>query len=694
MRQRRYRSPEPCAAVGDEPLPTGTVCTILVRQSTAMQAERYVNSAEVNPSALVAEARRHGFDDAHIRLVEDDMGIGAYSTTIEDRPGLRRWLFEDLPKGESLVVLTSHEDRLFRDQHETEHNRFIAQAAKYGGWAICGRTVYNFRRRFDQDRFRWACRASKEFVEGHIKARLHPANQRSAMRGCYPGGQIHLGYIVDYDPRSPTYKHYIRYEPHAALVEERIYRTFAQLAQPTLAEVVRQWEREGLVWPFFGPEVDPRVPHVADASRTRDEARGGYVVDWRQVQNILTDVTYLGYRVRQDDYAKDAAGQPLLCHPALVDADLFWYCYDRLVAERPPWPWVPPRLTMLVPVARARRSPKVPPGTARFLAHGRVRCAVHGKAFSVDYDERHGSRLACNGATHHRAHGPLGCPVLPASHLEPTLCEAFVEQLTLDERDLAELARLIDQRVRVHDGQGVRLRRELTEAQTRLQRALEQGLREENALLAEELLAQAREAKLAIAAREADMAALSASQPISPRAWHLAQRVEWVAQRIRGTFLDWSREAQARVIGLGLEVAVLGYVNRRALGVWMRWQGGAESRREVLTEQGKRLVWSEDEKAALRRYYWRLTWDALHRTFPLRTRPALETCALELGVRRGRGPFVGEVPAVFGGQEVFNTMAEYGFPLRQGAIGEDSLMGTASARGATTRRRGRAARRR
>jgi hypothetical protein len=113
-------------------------------------------------------------------------------------------LSDDLPAGTSRVVLVSNEDRLFRDQHETEHNRFIAEAAKNSGWVICGETVYNFRRRFDQDRFRWACRAGREYVEGHIEARHHPANQRNAMRGRYPGGQSHSAYIVDYDPRSST----------------------------------------------------------------------------------------------------------------------------------------------------------------------------------------------------------------------------------------------------------------------------------------------------------------------------------------------------------------------------------------------------------------------------------------------------------------------------------------------------------
>ena len=121
MSRHRYQRPKPVDPEREQ-LPIDTLCTILTRQSTVGQAERNVFSAEVNPQDLVAIARRFGFDDEHIRIVDLDMGIGAYNTTIEDRPGLRAWLYNDLPSGRSCVVLVSTEDRLFRDRYETEHN--------------------------------------------------------------------------------------------------------------------------------------------------------------------------------------------------------------------------------------------------------------------------------------------------------------------------------------------------------------------------------------------------------------------------------------------------------------------------------------------------------------------------------------------------------------------------------------------
>lgn len=148
MRQTRYQQPSGSNPEQEE-LPLDTVCTILTRQSTVIQATRNTFSAEMNPQDLVGVALRLGFPLERIRVIDADMGIGAYSTTIEDRPGLRHWLYDLLPRGESRVVLVSQVDRLFRDRWEDQHNVFIRQVAKHGGWVICGGRVYNFRREFD-----------------------------------------------------------------------------------------------------------------------------------------------------------------------------------------------------------------------------------------------------------------------------------------------------------------------------------------------------------------------------------------------------------------------------------------------------------------------------------------------------------------------------------------------------------------
>src|SRR6476620_1588451 len=120
--QHRYQPPDSLTPDQDI-LPIDSVCVILTRQSTRAQKERNTFSAEVDPNTLIAEARRLGFADQHIQVLDWDMGKGAYNTTIEDRPALRYWLTELLPSGKSRVVLVSQEDRLFRDRTEIQVNR-------------------------------------------------------------------------------------------------------------------------------------------------------------------------------------------------------------------------------------------------------------------------------------------------------------------------------------------------------------------------------------------------------------------------------------------------------------------------------------------------------------------------------------------------------------------------------------------
>ncbi len=337
MRKNRYQPPD-ADDPGRDHLPLDTDCTILVRQSARAMQERNMDSAELHPDELVGIARDYwGFAPERIQVIDWDMGIGAYSTTIDMRPGLRHWLNDLLPGGKSRVVLVSQEDRLFRDRDEIDHNVFIKQVAQHGGWVICGHSVYNFQLDRDKENFRDACKYGKQYIERHVKRRLHPAIQRAAMAGRYAGGPVPWGYVVDYAPQSSTYKHFVPYEPHARLVAEQVFGYFAHLPIPSVVEVARHWAQEGLIWPFFSPDVDARRLRLVERTCTRDELRGGYQFHTQQVPLILTNVAYLGWRARNGQVARDDEGRPRVCHQPLVDESLFWWCYDHLMKERPPW---------------------------------------------------------------------------------------------------------------------------------------------------------------------------------------------------------------------------------------------------------------------------------------------------------------------------------------------------------------------
>jgi hypothetical protein len=663
VRKNRYQQPNGTTPE-HESFPLDTICTILTRQSTVVQGTRNVFSAEVNPQDLVAVAARLGFASERIRVIDADMGIGAYSTVIEDRPGLHKWLYEDLPQGISRVVLVSQEDRLFRDRDEIEHNRFIAQVAKHGGWVVCGQTVYNFRQEFDRERFRMACKYGKQYIEYHIKGRLHPAIQRAAMAGRYTGGPVPWGYIVDYDQHSSTFKHFLRYPAHADLVVQHVFQVFAGMPHPSTVEVARHWAHEGLVWPYFGPEVDARRVRLVEKMCTRDEVRGGYQFHFRQAHLILTNVAYLGWRVRNGELAREErdgeSGSPRICHEPLVEAELFWWCYDHLMAERPVW--APPRReTLSVTSYHPRPLRRRDPTAVLFLAPGRVRCAQHGNPLGARAYPNGSTILSCHGNDRFRL-DETACSSFSVEPVNDALSRAFAAQLALDERDIRELARLAAQRERQQASPPAQLLSRIAEERGRLDRAKRLSLRAEDDDLAAEYLEEARQAKQVIRVMEQELHMAQASEAPSTWAWGVAERAATLAERIRTTFPEWPRQAQMRVLVLALQEGVLGHVNRFSFGLWLRWAGGAESRLALPKKGGTFSAWTEAERAALREHFGHLSWDALRGMFPGRTRHAIHREATRLRLHRTRGMAVGEIaPFTFPAPQVTNVMAAYGF---------------------------------
>jgi hypothetical protein len=157
-----------------------------------------------------------------------------------------------------------------------------------------------------------------------------------------------------------------------------------------------------------------------------------------------------------------------------------------------------------------------------------------------------------------------------------------------------------------------------------------------------------------------------------------ALRAQTLARRIWETFPEWPRAAQARVLSLAVDHAVIGPVHRHALGFYIQWQGGAASRREIVRTLGQHVRWSPEEEEALRRYYDALTWPALLAMLPFRSRESIETFARHRGIERRRGGSIARIstpPVVVSRPPIDNAMRPYGFPL-QAPDGEHPAMAT------------------
>ncbi len=677
MPRPRYQPPRRDAAT-DQALPLDTLCVVIPRQSSLSSGQHHLLSAEKNPEEMVAYARSLGFE--RVEVLGWDMGVGAYRTTIEDREALHHWLYQLLPSGQSKVVLVSQEDRLFRDETEIEHNRFIAQVRRYGGWVVCmvGGHTYNFAREFDREQFRLKCKFAKQYVEIQVVGRMNPANQRGAMRGRYAGGFLPWGYVVDYrDLRSPTYKHYVRYEPHATLVVDQVFHRFADAPHMTLVELARCWHREGLAWPFFRADVDPRTVRMFDAHCRPAPDRQGYRFGRRQARHILTDVVYLGWRFRAGELAREVDGSPKVCHEPLVEPDLFWWCFDRLLSERPEW--APPRLTIVAPRYQPRRSAHDSPDEVRFLAHGLVRCAAHERPMvlnRVDVGEGQTANLRCHAREGDELEAVDSCVCVRVPMVEEALCCGFLEQLRLDEQDLRELALLAERRDRGDGVEVARLEHEVAEHTAAYHAAAYHAAKQATLEatrrvpeLAGEFIEDMRVAREAMSAAAGRLEEARREAKPSVRAWAAAQQAAGWAERMGATFLDWSRPAQARVINLALQDAVIGRVARIVLSIHMRWYGGGVSRREIVRPTGSRVPWTEEEDAALRAHFAALNPPELCALVPGRPWTAIRRRAYRLGLSRlasePRDAAITLLEGVVATPHVANEMVHYGFPLSE-----------------------------
>jgi hypothetical protein len=534
-------------------------------------------------------------------------------------------------------VLVSQEARLFRDRTEIQVNRFIELVARQGGWVICGignARIYNFPREMDRELFRMACKYGRQYIEYHIKRRLHPAIQRTAMAGRYSGGTVPWGYVVDYDSHSSSCTRFAPCDPHAKLVTDHVFQVFAAMPFPSVVEVARHWGSLGLIWPFFGAEIDPRRVRLVEWHCTRNEARGGYEFHFQQA--------------------------PRICHAPLVEDELFWWCYDQLLDGRPSW--APPRRAQVAQTYRPRHARQRHPEQISFLVPGHLRCVQHGNIMGVMLYPDDKPYLRCHGNDRLRLKEDT-CSAMLATSVEQAVAETFLAQRTLDEEDVRNLAHLAAQQTSAHVDAQDTLQRELAEQQQRYARAKRLALAAGDKALANDFFAEAREARKTIVELEQHLASQAQRTDAPSQAWAKAEWMATIAECIRSTFLEWPQAAQTRVLMLALYEGFLGRIDRRRMGLLLLWQGGPESRQDFVSGVRLLAAWSEEQEQALRMHFHQLTWEALLRMFPHRTKDAIKQEASRLGLRRTRHELSAAEPYILAQPEPTNVMEPYGFPL-------------------------------
>lgn len=326
--------------------------------------------------------------------------------------------------------------------------------------------------------------------------------------------------------------------------------------------------------------------------------------------------------------------------------------------------WAPPRRVIALPTVRGRHV--VRDNRTIFLAHGLLRCARHERMLTYNETPVQKGKVAVVNCSlndtdllHQETRRCLGVRV---ALVEDALCRSFVEQVTLDERDIQALAIVAQQRDLGSVDEIVQLERQAGHHRAAFEAAKQLSLKAPD--LASEYLDTMRTAKQALHETEKQIAALHQISKPSLQAWARAQQAYGWAERIWSTFMDWSRPAQVRVIALGLQEGILGNINHSLLRFQLQWQGGNVSRM-VITRNGMRRVrWSEEEVEALKGHFYRLSNTGLLAMLSDRSLQGILSYAYDLGLVREQSETLQDIPPfTIKVSTELNDMAHWGFDI-------------------------------
>src|SRR5260370_13497803 len=183
------------------------------RQSTKKQKQKNRQSFEKQTIDAIEDLVKRGWPRELIRVYDQDM---AHSATlgIEDREALNQML-ADIREKRIRTVRAAEVDRLFRDEDRIDSNLFIKYCKEADCLVLTDRMIYDFSIPRHVDYFRDEVDMACKFYESQILIRANELQDRARSKGLYAGGPINIGYIVDKNPKSPTYMRFIPYSRHS-----------------------------------------------------------------------------------------------------------------------------------------------------------------------------------------------------------------------------------------------------------------------------------------------------------------------------------------------------------------------------------------------------------------------------------------------------------------------------------------------
>ena len=301
------------------------------RQSTKKQLKKNRQSFEKQTLDAVEDLMKRGWLRELIRIYDQDNGRSA-ARTIEDKEGLSQML-DDIREKRIRTVRVGEVDRLFRDEDRIDSNMFIKICREADCLVLTDRMIYDFSIPRHVDYFRDEVDRAWKFYESQILIRANELQDRARSKGLYAGGPVSIGFIVDKNPKSPTYMKFIPYPRHA----ERSLELFQWLYDCGGILGVLQDRLDSLpyVWPLEEDWVREQKAFWTNLEVVygieRDEEGNlkpiGYRISAHGLTWFFRNRAYLGDWPYDGDWIENN-------HEAIVPKDLFDFAQEVLEKNR------------------------------------------------------------------------------------------------------------------------------------------------------------------------------------------------------------------------------------------------------------------------------------------------------------------------------------------------------------------------
>jgi len=324
----KRRSTEEVDPYKSQPLPIDRPVAVYYRQSSDAQVGNI--STTLQTVDMVEHLVARGWVRENVLMIDMDAGVSG-TKKIKERVGMSM-VYDMIERAEIGMVAAQDVDRFFRDLTQIETNIFIDACRRNNVMVMTPRLVYDFAHpsqgKFFMQQFREESQRAADFIDYHIKGRLHKSKNYLSERGLWAGRMTVPGYMVDMRGKLPNGEHnahfrkYVRFEPHAEIVVE-IFKLFREFNGNHL----RSWKYMEVHGPYF-PEVTPEM--IPEGFRLnlrlnyRSPYNGRLMPSSMGLKHILFNVIYLGHWVHHSAIIQWNN------HEGIVPPDLFMFAYNRL----------------------------------------------------------------------------------------------------------------------------------------------------------------------------------------------------------------------------------------------------------------------------------------------------------------------------------------------------------------------------